>query len=133
MAPSDIDSEHLQHIQRMLKATLGVDDINKIVNPDSRFSSPENTWSLYKKALIDGDITLVLKCLIQDKAKHNRIYEKMGKEYMKERALSMREIERISGDEKNAIYMILREFDGNDIAFEIYFVNVFGEWKIERF
>ena len=128
----DIDTQDIKYIQYMIKEQYGIDDINNIGNPDPRFTSPESTWETYKQAMIDGDFSLVKKCLMPN-AKNVEIYKEIGKKKTKEIALAMRSIELITGDENRAKYRIKREMNGQDITFFIYFNNIFGEWKIEQF
>ncbi|SPD73053.1 exported hypothetical protein [uncultured Desulfobacterium sp.] len=128
---NQIDSNYLQFIKLMLKNEYGIDDIRKVGNPDPRFSSPEKTWQVYKHALIRGDFALAEKCHMP-KSRHIEIYKKLGKEKTKEIALAMRNIERISGDDKMAKYRIRRNIEGNEITFYIYFTNLFGEWRIKQ-
>ena len=97
--PNEIDSKYIQFMKIMLKEEYGIEDISKIGQPDPRFSSPEKTWQVYKKALKKGDLSLAAKCHMPN-SKHIDMFKKLGRETMKELALAMRKIERISGDDR---------------------------------
>jgi hypothetical protein len=134
MSEDNITPELLESVRKLFKEEYGIEDLNSINNPDSRFSNPENTWELYKNALIEGNIELALKCMMPRSAKRQReIYQTLGNEVLKQEAIEMRTIERIVGDDKSAKYRIRRNIKGKDITFYIYFINLFGEWKIEKF
>ena len=129
---NEIDSKYLQFMQIMLKEEYGIEDISKIGKPNPRFSSPEKTWKVYKQALIKGDLSLAEKCHMP-KSRHIEMYKKLGKKETKKAALAMKNIERISGDDKIAKYRILRDIEGKEITFYIYFTKLFGEWRIKQF
>lgn len=104
-----------------------------IIGPDERFSSPEKTWATYKKALIEGDITLALECHVPGDNEYAEIYQAMGPERLNEMALKMRPIEKITSDETSAKYRIKRDLNGTDITYFVYFTNINGEWKILQY
>ena len=114
------------------------EELLKKFKPDSKFSTPEKTWEIYREALIEGDFELVEKCFTPDNsADHVEIVKRLGKQKAKELALKMRPIEKIFEEGGSAKYRILREQqiseEPTDITYYIYFRNIFGEWKIEDF
>jgi len=121
-----------QLLQDMEKIT-GKRKMALIVESDKRFSSPEATWELYKKALIAGDIDLAMECHLPGERQYREVYTALGKEEMKKIAEDMRPIEKVTASETSAKYRIKRLIEGNDITFYITFVNIDGEWKIENY
>jgi hypothetical protein len=120
----------------MIKYEAGIDDINTW-EPDPRLSSPEKTWSLHKRALIEGDHTLLLKCLTPSLFRRQRkIFESVNPDQLMEMGLSIGTIEKITADDKQAKYRTVRELTRNrksyNITNYIYFTNIFGEWRIAQ-
>src|SRR4030042_437871 len=101
-----------------------------IIGPDERFSSPEKTWATYKKALIEGDIPLALECHAPGDNSYSEIFQVIGVDQLKELGLEMRPIEKITSDQTTAEYGIKSDIEGEEISFDIRFVNINGEWKI---
>lgn len=128
-----LDSKYIKYFQYALKENYGIDDITKIGDPDPIFSSPEKTWNLYVQAMIEGDFSLLQRCHTSPKSKKVEMYNVLGKEKVKQIALEMKQFEQISGDDKKAKYRIKRNISGNDLTFYIYFVKLFGEWKVDDF
>jgi hypothetical protein len=141
----DINLDNVIH-EDILKAKEGFEyfygiDFETLKNQppsDPRFSSPENTWQLYKQALVTRDLNLVQSCLSPDFAKkHIEILSALRKEKMKEIAEEMSPIQKIKQDEKRAKYRIKKtEIYGGqekDITYYIYFVKMFGNWKISQY
>ena len=118
---------------RDLKKITGKRKMALIVGSDKRFSSPEATWELYKKALIAGDIDLAMECHLPGERRYRELYTALGKEEMKKIAEDMRPIEKVTASETSAKYRIKRLIEGNDITFYIIFDNIDGEWKIEHY
>jgi hypothetical protein len=129
----EMTPEKIQELKIMLKLSYGIeeDDIGK---KDSRFSSPEGTWSVHKQAIMDGDLEKALTCFIPKSAEdYRKGYQGLGKEKMRSLASEMNPIERITQNGEYAKYRIIRQLNGKDITFYIYFVNVLGNWKIQQF
>jgi hypothetical protein len=104
-----------------------------IVNPDKRFSSPEQTWETYRQALMAGDLDLALECHVFNDTKYKKIFELMGKEKLKKMAEKMNPIGKITMNDMRAKYRIRRNEKGNEITYYIYFSNINGEWKIVQY
>lgn len=104
-----------------------------IVGPDARFSSPEKTWEMYKKALLRGDIDLAAECYVPGKRQIRETYRVFGKEKMKEIAEKMRPIEKIIANREGAKFRIRQDENGQEITYDIHFANINGEWKIVDF
>ena len=104
-----------------------------IVEPDTRFASPETTWQTFKQALIEGDIDLVMECYVPTEQNMRQLYTALGKERMKDIGQKMRPIEKINADDRSAEYLITREENGKEFAYPVYFFNINGEWKIAKF
>jgi hypothetical protein len=107
--------------------------IELIVGPEYMFSSPEKTWETYKKALTAGNMDLGMECHIPGNNKYREIFSRMGKDKMKKIAENMNPIKKIQMGEQRAEYLITRKEYGNTIAYTIYFSNINGEWKIDRY
>lgn len=134
MNEEQITDEYLDHLKLMLKEEWGVDDINSIGNPDPKFSSPGKTWSVYKNAMTRGDFESAYRCLMpRYKEKLKSIVEAVGEKKISEKAREMNPIEKVVSDENSAKYRLIRNIKGKDITFYVYFINVFGEWKIDKY
>ena len=139
MIPEDMDMsnfppDQIKGIVELFKKESGADDIDFVENPDDRFSSPEKTWALYRSAFLAGDIELSNRCLMPKfREKHEAIRKAIGDEKMKRKIEEMRPIERIYEEDGGAKYRIKRKIGDNDITFYVYFVEVFGKWRIYRY
>ena len=63
----------------------------------------------------------------------NAIRRAMGDDEMKRKVEEMRSIQKIIEEDGRAKYRIKRKIGDKDITFYIYFVEVFGRWKILRY
>ena len=136
VSEKEITSEYLARIQFMLKQKMGIDDITTW-QPDRRLSSPEQTYELYKKAFINCDLNLVLKCLTpRMKDLHQEMFKKMSADKLRHMGEEMSSIERIEGENGYAKYRSKRKEEHNgkayDITYDIYFTNILGEWRINQ-
>ena len=107
--------------------------IELIIGPDKRFSFPEKTWETYKNALTAGDIDLAMECYVPGRRGHGKVFDALGREKMKEIGKSMGNIHKVKAGETMAEYMIIREKEGKEISYGIYFHNLDGEWKMREF
>jgi hypothetical protein len=128
----NITPESLKYLEMGLKETYGIDDIRAWTR-DPQFSSPENTWAAYKEALIAGDFDHAQRCHTPDKQDYIEVYRELGKEKTKELVQAMRPIQKVIADDQRAKYRIRRNDGGHEITYYIYFYNVLGEWKIDKF
>jgi hypothetical protein len=102
--------------------------------PDPRFSSPEKTFQLYRESLIKGDLELAINCFTPHQAKNQKeVLNALGKDVMKKIGEDMQPIQKIRQDDKMAEYEIIRDENGKKMSYAIYFVNIFGNWKIDQF
>jgi hypothetical protein len=130
----NVPPEKLKELIEYLKRKSGVDNVASIEKPDDRFSSPEKTWELYRSCFLAGDIEQVNTCLMPEfREKHDAIRKAMGDDKMKRRIEEMRPIEKVIEENGGAKYRIKRKMGDQDITFYIYFVEVFGNWKILRY
>ena len=103
-----------------------------LAGPDARFSSPEKTWETFKKALMEGDVNTVKECYIPGRG--IQMFNRLGKEEMKEIGETLGPIEKISATRERAEYWIRRkEEGGKELTYPIYFHNLGGEWKMQSF
>ena len=139
LLPENIDegnvpTDKLKGLIEYLKREYGIDDIESIEKPDERLSSPEKTWELYRSSFLAGDIELANKCLMPKyREKHDAIRKAIGDDKMKHNIEEMRSIEKVIEEGGRAKYRIKRKIGDQDITFYIYFVEVFGQWKILRY
>lgn len=121
--------KELQNIAKKRKVELIL-----IPNPDKRFISPEKTWETYKKALLEGNIETVTGCYVMGQdAKMRQMYNVMGKEMMKKAGTELGNIEKVSVGEQTAKYLITRKEKGEVFAYDVFFHNIDGEWKMMPF
>lgn len=119
-----------------MQTEYGLSDatVCSVVTPDHRFSSPESTWSRYKEALLHSNIDEAMECFSPDSVKRYReVFNALGKDRMKQMAADMRPIQKITQSADSAKYRIRRSEQGQEITYYIYFVNAFGNWKIQQF
>jgi hypothetical protein len=99
---------------------------------NQQFSSPEQTWVLYKDALMKGDYELAIKCFCPDKTKQVLVFERM-RESKRQRILqSMGSIKKIYQHEERAKYQLVRGINGVGITSYVHFARIENEWKIEH-
>lgn len=123
-----------KRLLREIKEIARKRNMEIVTAPDDRFSSPETTWALYKKALAKGDIDAALECFTPpSRGKYKKVFEKLGPENLKDMARRMRKIRKVKVNDNVAEYIISREEDGTMISYFIYFVKSGGEWKLDQF
>lgn len=132
---ASIDSGVTHKQVEQLKVMYAETDISLASQPPNpNFSSPEKTWDLYKSSLINGNLDSALTCLEFTEAKEQKeIFKALGKEKMKKMGEGMQQIQKITQDEQTAKYRIRRQEKGQEITYYIYFSNIFGNWKIDKF
>lgn len=105
-----------------------------VLGPDSRFSSPEKTFEIYKKALIAGNIEAVEECYVSEQShKVRQMFRAIAKEKAKEIGTGFDSLQKITSNGKMATYKTLLKMNGQDIIRHINFRNIDGEWKMEEF
>lgn len=108
-------------------------NIDIILGPDSKFSSPEKTWQLFVESLQKSDIDTAIECISpSSKHKYRMVFSTL-KDRLNEIASNMNKIGKIKEDAEMAKYRIRKMENGKEITYYIYFVNILGEWKIEQF
>jgi tetratricopeptide (TPR) repeat protein len=119
--------KELQNIAKKRKMEL-------VLGPDSRFSSPEKTFEIYKKALIEGNLEGIAECYVSGQGvKMKELFSAIGKEKTRDIGSEMGSIQKITGNDQTTKYRILRKENGQDITYFIIFHNIDGEWKMEPF
>lgn len=102
------------------------------LEPDQRFSSPEQTWEHFISSLKKGDAEGVLSCFIPKMAaKLEPLFSQMSAHDMKKMAENTTAfaLKNDMGNIKE--YFIRRNINGNNIGGFAYFTLLFGEWKIQ--
>jgi len=134
MNTDNIPPDKLKELIEFLKIESGVNDIDSTEKHDERFSSPEKTWELYRSSFLAGNIELANRCLMPKyREKLDSIRKAIGDNKMKRKIEKMRPIEKVAENNGRAKYRIKRKIGEQDITFYIYFVEVFGQWKILRY
>jgi FKBP-type peptidyl-prolyl cis-trans isomerase len=84
-------------------------------------------------SLAKKDIDEAVKCFSPSyQAKYQKIFAQM-KDKLDVMAEDMQEIRKIKEDAGRMEYEILQDGHGEKYSYGIYFINIFGEWKIEQF
>jgi len=97
-----------------------------------QYSSPEQTWSLYRDALIKGDYELAKKCCSEGKTKQVSVFERMN-EFKRQRLLQdIKSFKKIHMEGDTAKYQMVRKVNGVNINSYVYFSRIDNEWKIEH-
>ena len=97
------------------------------------FSTPEQTWDLFKTALLEGDFDTAHNCCSEGKTRGVLKFKKMDADKRKNIVQSMQELEKIHQQDNKAKYKLLRTSNGADFFTFVYFEKVGNEWKIENY
>lgn len=142
--PNDVNLNNIKHedivkSKQMFGKLYGLDS-QSLESPDPQFSSPLKTWQLYKQALQSGNIELALSCLTPVFAERQADLLKAveHKNKLQEMAeLFSGPIQAIKQDDNSAKYRHRRKeiYGGKEIELtdNIYFINLFGNWKIDQY
>jgi hypothetical protein len=130
-SPADISPKQLK-LYLAMTTRLGIDKPERY-KPDPRLSNPVKTWELHKQAVIAGDFSLIQKTLTRPDHPLLEIFEMLDQEKRRELVQEMRPIERITQDDERAKFRIYRKIKNDEITFYVYFIKVFGEWKIDDY
>lgn len=123
----------LDNYLTLISKKYGIKDIFSF-SPDQMFSTPEKTWKIYRKALDNFDLELALKChSLKTRNKYREIFSSLGSQKTKAIAAGMNSLEKIEADGRMAKYRLVRNENGKEITYKIFFTNYFGEWKIENY
>ena len=101
--------------------------------PEHSFSTPENTWNLFKASILASDYTMARKCCCADGTKRVFKFEKMAAEKRKSLVLSMQPIKKIELQESTAKYEVVRDINGVAFSTFVYFEKVYDGWKIAHY
>ncbi len=109
-------------------------NIEIILGPDERFATPEKTWQLFVESLKKGDVDKAIECFSPtSQQKYRQIFTSL-KAQLPQIASAMGNIRRMKENhDGRAEYDILKKENGKEYSYGIYFVDVYGEWKIENF
>jgi HEAT repeat protein len=116
------------------KAMANALNIEIILGPDERFATPEKTWQLFVELLKKGDIDTAIECFSPtSQQKYKETFTAL-KDHLPKIAADMGKIRKIKEPQDGrAEYDILKNENGKVYSFALYFVDIFGEWKIEQF
>ena len=97
------------------------------------FSTPEQTWNLFKTAIQEGDFDTANNCCTEGKKKGILKFEKMDADKRKNIVQSMQELEKINQQDNKAKYKLIRNSNGTYFFTYVYFKKVGNDWKIENY
>ena len=100
---------------------------------DNTYSTPEQTWNLFKTALLEGDFDTAHNCCSEGKTKRILKFKKMDAGKRKSIVQSMQGLEKIHQQDDKAKYKLLRNSNGANFFTFVYFEKVGNEWKIENY
>ena len=103
------------------------------VSSEQTFSTPEQTWNLFKTSILSSDYAMAKKCCRAGEIKRVLKFEKMDAEKRKSIVQSMQSIKKIEMQENTAKYEIVREINGVSFSTFVYFEKVDDGWKIARY
>ena len=104
-----------------------------VTEPDKQFATPEATWGVYCKALRAGKINAALSCHIPGDTSYREAFYQLGPEIVKQIGNDMGPIQKITSDNSTAKYQVKHKEGENEVNYSIDFVNIYGEWKIEKY
>lgn len=129
-----------KHVREELKAEsptlenrVGHDPGMRLSEPTKRFSSPEETWKTFKKAILEGDLDSADECFdVSRKERSDGTFEALGAaNRQKIVAEQMYDLEKLWFHEYKAEYRVIKLVNGNKKPGEkIQFVNIDGKWKM---
>jgi tetratricopeptide (TPR) repeat protein len=128
------EKEKAKRYMAELTAIARSRNMELITEPDKRFATPEATWEVYRKALIAGDIEGALSCHSPGDTKYRAVLTKLGPETAKKMGKDMGPIHKTktNSNDERAEYLITRKEGEQEFGYNVYFININGEWKIEQ-
>lgn len=99
---------------------------------NQQFSSPEQTWTLYKNALLEGDYELAEKCCCPGKTKHVFVYKRMRESKRQQILQNIKSLEKVYLKKDEAKYKLIKDVNGVDVSSYVYFARIDNQWKIEH-
>jgi hypothetical protein len=110
-------------------------NIHSIVSsPKPIYSSPESTWLIYNNAISNYDMKTAMDCLTPASAqKLKKTFEVVKKGDIINIGKNNIGFEKVSMDSSRAEYRIQQLEKESKITYEIEFVKIFGNWKIEKY
>jgi HEAT repeat protein len=109
-------------------------NIEIILGPDERFATPEKTWQLFVELLKKGDLDKAVECFAPTSLQKYKEVLTALKNNLPKIAADMGKIRKIKEPQDGrAEYDILKNENGKVYSFAIYFVDIYGEWKIAQF
>lgn len=112
-------------------ASSSSDTADSIDSP--KFSTPEQTWNVFKTSILAGDYDTAKKCCCAGKTKSVLRFEKMADGKRKNLVQTMQTIKKIEQQEGTAKYEVVRNINGVDFSTFVYFEKVDDDWKISRY
>ena len=98
------------------------------------YSSPESTWNVYNNALKNYDLEKAYGCLTPRTARKQRqIFTVLKKDDVIKIGQSVTSIEKTMMDSHRAEFIIKQKEGKNIFGYNITFVYIFGNWKIEMY
>ena len=85
------------------------------------------------ESLKKGDIDTAVECFSPYSREEYKEMFTALKDKLPEIASNMRSIHLIKRDTESAEFRISRTENGQEITFDVNFVNIFGEWKIQEY
>ena len=99
---------------------------------NQQFASPEQTWTLYKNALLEGDYELTEKCCCPGKTKHVFVYKRMRESKRQQILQNIKSLEKVYLKKDEAKYKLIKDVNGVDVSSYVYFARIDNQWKIEH-
>lgn len=98
-----------------------------------QYSTPEQTWEIFKASILTGDYDTAKKCCCTGKTKCVLRFEKMDDEKRKNLVQSMQPIKKVELQEHKAKYEVVRDINGVAFSTFVYFEKVAEGWKIANY
>ena len=96
-------------------------------------STPEQTWNLFRKALLEGNYDLAMECCCPDKSKAVIRYQRLGKVKTSRIFRKITSIEKVYQDDDVAQFMIHRNIKGKKLTTYMSFAKIDDQWKIDKY
>ena len=99
----------------------------------TNLSTPENTWSMFRNALLEGNYDLAMEYCCPDKKKAVTRYKKLGKVKTRRIFRYITSIEKVYQDDNAAQYKINRDIKGKKLTTYMSFAKIDNQWKIDKY
>jgi hypothetical protein len=127
------ETEKAAAMTKELKEIANKRGLKVLQDGDPAFATPETTWETFKKALRDGNGALLISCYTPQGRKNSGFWSELDKKAVKKILDSLGGLSRVSGNGQESVYEVNNTNPTDKNMFQLKFVKIDGEWKIDDF